>query len=286
MKISTVIITKEIDSQLNELLSQLEKEKLCNEIVVVHEDKEAIKINNSKINYIKIPKNKGKGFARKIGAEIAKGDIINFIDSDEKLINSNYFKILLDEFRNKKTVVVAGGVVIPKKNYFTSAVSYLGYPSGGNLGFENMWLVDKNKFTNHLSACNCAFRKKILLEVGNFNPDLKIGAEDTLISLKFAEQGYKIKYNPKLKLEHAPIFLYKFLKWQLERTKAAKDLINLLNKKQKKELYKLRLWQIKNIILQNIFRKEFPLVLCLLGINLLLNLCFMLKIKLIKITWF
>jgi glycosyltransferase involved in cell wall biosynthesis len=64
---------------------------------------------NLNINYTKLDNNFGPGVARKVGLELAKGDYITFIDSDDEFYdNTSIIKLLTEFIKNPNLNMVSG----------------------------------------------------------------------------------------------------------------------------------------------------------------------------------
>lgn len=207
--------------------------------------------------------NHGPAAARNKGIQYASGDIIALIDSDceaEMDWAENIYKV----FQNKKISIIMGRVKIPPSNYLGESISGLGYPAGGSIGFDKVWKVTSDGYTNTLSTCNCVFRRDIFNRFGPFDVDFPFaGGEDTLFAANIVGGDVRIKYCPAIKVWHEPMVnLQSFLKWQITRGKCA-----FLFKKKIGRIggfVNTRLWSTKNVVQNYLYDKRFPLILLLI----------------------
>lgn len=57
---------------------------------------------DSRIKVVQKDKNQGSGHSRNIAISIAQGDVLTFVDSDDYLLDNNFYKECLDEFEKRK----------------------------------------------------------------------------------------------------------------------------------------------------------------------------------------
>lgn len=159
-------IHKTIDSVLNQTYQNFE-------IIVVDDGstdntEEIIKsISSKKINYIKI-KNSERGFARNCGIDIAKGDYITFLDSDDILF-SDYFSNASESIQRYHTppFLHLGYEVVNTNNKVLLKINYL---KNDDINF-----IIKG---NSLSCTGCFLRNDIS-KTFQFNTDRNLsGSED------------------------------------------------------------------------------------------------------------
>jgi GT2 family glycosyltransferase len=248
------------------------------EILLVHESSE--RLNTKAMNlpvkcrYITIPEKLGFSFNRNQGIKHARGEIIVFIDDDcwvrEKWLKSLIDPLLEKRPRGKEILVTTSGTKIPKSNLLGDCISALGFPGGGSLGFEKVWKVSKEGFTNHLAVGNCAIKKNAFDIVGKFDESMILGAEDAELSFRLEKKGIPIKYVPEAYAFHeARTTLTSFVSWQLRRGGANyqfKQKVGPVGR-----FIKLRIWSAKNIMEKNILEWKLPLITTIIGLSFLLQ---------------
>ncbi len=165
---------------------------LIYEVILINDAGEKINLNfDHKIKNIKqfrLRRNKGVGYARQIGAKIAKYDHIFYLDSDVVLENKNSLQILFKEFKNLPNV----GSIGPVQNYknlndeftsdFVSAKSCY--------GFEN--IKDQVEFSGIRSEC-CLIDKNFLKSIGGWKFFPSAGGEEFELGHRIIKNG-KINY--------------------------------------------------------------------------------------------
>jgi GT2 family glycosyltransferase len=198
------------------------------------------------------------------------GSIIVYIDDDcwvqEKWLKSLVEPLLLDA----KLMAVTSATKIPRANFLGDCISALGFPGGGSLGFEKVWRVTSDGYTNHLAVGNCALRREVFEKIGRFDEEMKNGAEDAELSVRLERGGFPIKYVPEGFAFHEARTTWKsFVKWQIRRGRA-----NYHFKRKVGSVVgfvKLRLWSAKNIFLANKFNWRLPFIFGLLGASFVLQ---------------
>lgn len=268
-KISVVICAYNEAKGITRVLTSLKKQKFKDfEVIVVNDgstDKTAEIAKKGGARVINMP-HKGLSAARNAGINNSRADITAIIDADCYTRNDWLGQIYGGI--KKGEIVVTGNTKIPKSTFLGDCISGLGYPGGAHLGFDKMWPVDADGYTNHLAGGNCAFRKKDIQKLGAFNPKLTITADDVYLSMKILKNGLKIKYNPDMVMYHPPRKdLSSFIRWHYMRGKGS-----YFFKKQVKsfgQFYKLRVWSTKNMIKKYWASPKIAVMLFLLALSYL-----------------
>ncbi|MFH1332562.1 MAG: glycosyltransferase [archaeon] len=251
LKISVVIPVYNDAKNLQKMMESLKKQTFKNFETIVIDD-------GSKDNSYEIAKkyadkvlrnetNKGPAVTRNRGIKNAKAEIIAFTDSDCEA-KEDWLEKINQLFADKEISVMMGKVTLPKSTLIADSISALGFPAGGHVGFEKMWKVNKEGFTDHLSSCNMALRKEVFEKQGMIDESFPLaGAEDSELSYRLTKNGVKIKYNPDAIVTHEPrTSLKSFIRWQITRGRSnyhfKKKIGNV------KQFVKLRAWSSKNII--------------------------------------
>ena len=162
---------------------------------------------------------------------------------------------------------VMGKVVLMPSTLLGDSISALGFPAGGAIGFDKIWKVDSEGFTNSLSTCNCAIRKNAFEKIGEFDESFPFpGGEDTLLAYDLRKFNYRIKYCPDVVVYHAARNSFRgFLKWQFRR--GISSFIFSTKVAKKSSFLSLRIWSTGNILKTYRHHKIFPMVLFMLGIG-------------------
>lgn len=275
MKASIIIIfdkfrEEKINRLLNSIKSQINPSE--HEVILIQESNLPINLPKLpiKVRPIIVPEKQGIPFNRNQGIKNAQGNIIIFIDDDcwvqEKWISS----LLIPLEDNQNLMAVTSGTKIPPSNFLGNCISALGFPGGGSLGFEKMWKVSSEGFTNHIAAGNCALRRSIFDRIGWFDETMKYGAEDAEFSFRLGQAGIPIKYVAGAYAFHeARTTWNSFLHWQLRRGKANYYFKKKVSKV--KPFLKLRVWSAANVVKYNFTSTRFPMIAALLGASFILQ---------------
>lgn len=259
---------KSIGRALNSLKNQTFKDF---ETIVVDDaskDRSLDVAHNNGVKVISLKKNMGVSFARNKGIEAASGELLLFLDSD-CWAGKDWVKNAVADLSQPEVGAVVSGVFIPDSGFFANAVAELGFPGGANAGFESMWQVSSDGFTNHICSGNFGIKKQILKKIGGFDESMR-RAQDAYLSVILSRNKVKIKHCPGMVVYHEPMISFKFFVHNhLLRGKANNQFQEKVHNI--KPFVFLRLWSSKNILKKNLFSVRFPLVFSLLALSFFLQ---------------
>ncbi len=275
----SIIIPSLVRENLYQLAQNLTEQKCSFEfeiVIVPHKPFDKNKLANAKIKVFPQADNMGVSYYRNQGIKNAMGEILAFIDDDEMPQNDKWLQNLVDPIlangndnANSAKVTTAGSFIPLKNGYLADSISLLGYPGGAALGFEKIWHVDENNYTNHLCSGNFAIKKDLLLKAGGFENTLTKGKEDVLLGDNLQALGAQILYVQQATVNHLPRKSFiGFLKWHIQRGKAIYEY---------KKVKKISLANVKTpfktgfeALKASSFTTYFPMVL---GLLVLQNIC-------------
>lgn len=272
--ISVVIPAYNDSIKLERLLLSLKKQTFKDFEIIVVDDASTDNTYDVAKKYanklIRNKNNKGPAITRNIGIKNSDSGIIAFTDSDCEA-REDWLENIWHHFSDKKISAMMGKILVPKSTFLGDAISALGFPAGGHIGFEKIWHVTKDGFTDHLSSCNMALRKELFEKNGLLDEEFTFpGAEDTEFSYRLTKNGIKIKYCPSAIVIHEPRAGFSsFASWQVTRGRS--------NYQFKKKIgrvdgfIKLRLWSSKNIVKAYMFDIKIILILPLLLLSFILQ---------------
>jgi GT2 family glycosyltransferase len=177
------------------------------------------------------PLGRGFGHYRQVGTELAAGRVLAWIDDDERPMNERWLAEITAPILDQSEQVVTAGYHIPLgQGYLADSISWLGLPGGGYPGFEVMWTVDDEGYTDHLCTGNFAIAKDVLTGVGGFDIRMRAGNEDTDLADRLRAAGVRIAYQATATVLHeARSKLGCFMRWHVERGIAHRELLSGMN---------------------------------------------------------
>lgn len=273
-KVSVIIPCYNAEKTIGKTLGSLKSQTFKDFELIVVDDASTdgsasiAKANGAKV--ISLSNHAGPAAVRNAGLKKASGSIILFTDSDCQPA-LNWVENAVASFNGGNQAAVMGKVNVPNSTFFANSIAQLGFPAGANAGFENMWPVSKEGFTEHLSSCNLAIKKEAIESVGCFDESFPYaGGEDTYLAFLLSKNGMKIRYCPNVVVFHEPTGSWrKFLRWQLTRGKANYHFRKKVGGV--KKYVGLRIWSSKNIMEKNLFTKYSLPTFFLLSISFFLQ---------------
>ena len=202
-RLSIVICTKDRPADLERAIVSIRASGDTGrraELVVVEEADAPREIPG--IRYVHLPRSgRGFGYARNVGVREAHGEVILFID-DDCLAEQGWAEALCQPFLSDPHVVgVAGAVLVKDCELIGYVENILGFPGGGLRYLHNA--QGRVVPTRYLSTCNCAYRRKTVLEAGGFLEDARLGGEDFLLAERVTALGPCV-YTPMAVVYHRP----------------------------------------------------------------------------------
>ncbi len=141
---------------------------------------------------------KGPSAARNTGIKAAQGEILIFIDSD-CVPDANFVKFHVEAHnyhnnRDKKVKLIAGGIAGYNATLWACCDDVCSwYNSHPNLSPRYEY--------NAMPTANMSVPADVIHEIGGFDEDI-MGAEDILFCCKAKDNGYRIFFEPKAKVNH------------------------------------------------------------------------------------
>ena len=172
MRLSVIVPAYNAKTTLPKLLDSLTNQS-CNDFEIIIVD-DYSKDNTPQIaqsypcRLMQLSENRGPAYCRNIGAKNAGGDILVFTDSDCR-VDRKWLDNILKHFSENDCDAIMGRLMLMPSTFLGDSISALGFPAGGAIGFDKIWKVDNEGFTDSLSSCNCAVKKEVFQEVGGFD---------------------------------------------------------------------------------------------------------------------
>ncbi len=169
MRVSVVIPTLNEEKNILNCLRSIEKQSVKPYEIIVSDgssEDRTLELVKKFSKSCKIPirivvsKRRSPSIQRQKGAEVARGDIVAFIDADS-IANEHWIKKIVEEFKDKRVVGVYGEVIVPRPyrtlsmifNIYMKISSHISpSPSGMNIAVRNEILKREN-FDESLITC-------------------------------------------------------------------------------------------------------------------------------------
>jgi len=155
-----------------------------------------------------------------------KGEIAAFTDGDCE-VESSWLSNLIRDYDGQSVGGVGGpNTVVPETDLSLTVLFALGTLLGFGR-FRYAATYDDRREVYHNPGCNSSVTRKAVFDVGLMNENL-LTAEDTELSEKIREAGYKLLYEPSAKLKHYWSFTFRsFFGWMKKYAIGQTQLIRL-----------------------------------------------------------
>ena len=272
MNLSVIVPAYNAEATLTALLNSLSAQSYKDYEVVVIDDFSRDRTSRIAMDHqcklIALSKNHGPAYCRNIGVKNASGEILVFTDSD-CLVDNHWLANIHRCFLNNSIAAIMGRLIMMPSNLLGDSISALGFPAGGAIGFDKIWKLDQDGFTDSLSTCNCAIKKNAFEKIGGFDESFPFpGGEDSLLAYNLRKFNYRIKYRPDVMVYHAARDSFgDFVKWQFKRV--ISSFIFSTKVSGQKDFLLLRVWSMANILRHYYRDKKIPVIVMLLCTSIL-----------------
>ncbi len=159
-------------------------------------------------HYIEIVENRenlGHAEGCNIGARVAKGRYLVFLDSDTQIRAEDWLRELIRTIENDESIGLAQAKIVLAKDkhrldYVCTTIDALG-TWAATYGLKEDEVEENFEILAASSGC-CIIRRKVFNEVGGFDPDYFIYDDDTDLSLRSRLLGYTILLVPSAIIVH------------------------------------------------------------------------------------
>lgn len=186
-KISIIVAAYNERGNLEDLIPSLQKFEIPKkaEIIVVDSGSDNTQDffkDKPFIKYIKSKKRLFPGESRNLGINNASGDIISFLDADTIMLEG-WYEELLSSIKDHD-IIAGSAPSLPGQKKRLPRVSII---------------IDEQDIT--WPTCNIVYKKKVLDKAGVFQEGMPSG-EDVVLNYRCVKAGFKIHYNPEMKVYH------------------------------------------------------------------------------------
>ena len=146
------------------------------------------------IRNIQLQKNMGLSYARNVGLEQARGEIIVYTDSDCEADEDWLYYLVLSLVRGTH-VGVGGPNLIPDEGSWVA--DCVGLSPGG----PTQVMID-DRTAEHVPGCNMAFYAWALRQVNGFDPQFRMAGDDVDVIWRLQNLNYSIGFSPAAQVWH------------------------------------------------------------------------------------
>ncbi|MDR2488068.1 MAG: glycosyltransferase [Desulfovibrio sp.] len=164
----------------------------------------------SMFRYRRCPANLNFGPASNIGARLAKGEFLIFLNNDTVPL-PGWYQPLLDDFSAYPDIAATGPVLLfPKSEPFGYTVQHLGVFVSPYFQVDHLYrgipadcsLAKKRRFFQVVTAACMMIRRSLFLEIGLFDEHYINGFEDVDLCARLYSKGYRMTINPDSRVIH------------------------------------------------------------------------------------
>ena len=201
MKFSIIIPVKALNGYVDETVAAIKAQPFLNwEIIIVTNQIETNKFADERIQLLDSGR-VGPGIKRDIGARVATGDVLVFLD-DDSYPDSGYFVKADEIFSNKNICALGGPAITPATNTILQKASGSIFETKFFCATPERYLsIGKSKYVKDWPSVNLMVRRSTFYAAGGFDTEYWPG-EDTYLCEKLINNGATILYEPNLLVWH------------------------------------------------------------------------------------
>jgi len=192
-KVSVVVPSYNGDRTLKACLESLQKLNYPDYEIILVDDgstdtSRQIALANPGVRYFHHEQNLGLSVARNTGIAAATGEIVAFTDSDCRA-DEDWLYYLIGALLSNDFAAVGGPNLLPPEDSLIAAAVMVS-PGGP----AHVMLTDRQ--AEHVPGCNMAICKRVLAELGGFDPIFRRAGDDVDICWRLQQAGHKIGFCP------------------------------------------------------------------------------------------
>lgn len=208
--LSIIIVNYKSEKYLEKCLSSVAEKipSLNCEIIVVNNGSNLNIALPKNINCVNTGKNRGFGTACNLGAKIAKGEFILFLNPDTEIVSENISE-LLNRLAEDKKIAVIGPKLIKEKGEVQEWCAGKEFSFWrlfkNNLGIidsKKIWKSQKEILADWVSGAAFFVKKEIFNKAGGFDRNFFMYFEDDDLCKRIRKLGYDVLYYPNFAVLH------------------------------------------------------------------------------------
>ncbi len=212
MFVSVIIPTRNRSQIIGQCLQYVfQQDYSAFEVILVdtstnHTTREIVERDYPQVKYLFLENGAGRRpESKNLGIQHAQGEILAFID-DDSFVQEHWLRECVNGYSSAEVGGV-GGFIVDENAENAEAIQYnsIGTVTYNGVRVGNFHR-DPGKIVevDHIRGCNMSFRKNAVEQVNGFDPNYtgsNVG-EETDLSVRVKKAGYKILFNPKMKVIH------------------------------------------------------------------------------------
>lgn len=161
-------------------------------------------------HYHRCPQNLNFGPASNLGARLAKGEFLIFLNNDTTPL-PGWYQPLIDDFAQWPDIAATGPLLLyPATEPFGHMVQHLGVCVSPDLSIGHLYegipadspLAQKRRFFQIITAACMVMRRSTFLEAGSFDERYVNGFEDVDLCVALSRKGLRMTVNPEARVIH------------------------------------------------------------------------------------
>lgn len=214
--VSVIIVNYKTKGLIKDCIKSIKShtQRVGYEIILVDNASEDItELQSEDVRILQLEENVGFGRANNVGASIAKGNVLFFLNPDTILLN-NAIYILYNTIISNSNCGICGGNLYdenlnPAHSYFYCTMSIkhafrsMINPVGRIFKMSNQHnFSDKLKSVDYITGADLMIEKELFNEVDGFNPNIFMYYEDVDLCCKVRKRNMKCYSVPQAKIQH------------------------------------------------------------------------------------
>ena len=191
-KVSVVVCAYNAASTLRECLASIERVEYPDYEVILVDDGSTdltpqIAADFPKVRTVR-QDNHGLSFARNVGAEHARGEIVAYTDAD-CVVDEDWLRCLMQAMRDQGVPAIGGPNITPHSDGWNARCVAASPGNPSHVMFDD-------RHAEHIPGCNMAFRRDSLLGLGGFDAQFRTAGDDVDFCWRLLDHGGAIGYAP------------------------------------------------------------------------------------------